>query len=92
VSDETYSDGTLRPVSAGLPDEAPEKRPAIGAVIVHKLTKQSVIVLEHEGPVNASPWFTVRDVGMATHRMRIEEIDTQSAQSAVQEGSRGQYL
>jgi len=70
--------------------EVPERRPAIGATFVHKLTKQTLIVLDHEGEVNASVWFTVRDANMLTHRCRVEEVDTVPAQSEVKQG--GQYL
>jgi len=87
----------MEPDDGRSPDAPPdvERRPAIGSLIVHKLTKQTVIVLDHEGAVNASPWFTIRDAGMLTHRMRIEEIETVLAQSGVQEGTgkgSGQYL
>lgn len=79
-------------VDVGTPGAAEdvERRPAIGATFVHKLTKQPLIVLDHEGAVNASPWFTVRDVNMLTHRCRIEEVDTGIPQSEVKQG--GQYL
>lgn len=69
-------------------DEA-ERRPPIGSLIVHKLTKQTLLVIDHEGDCNASVWFTARDQGMATWRVRLEEVDT-PASAAVQTG--GQYL
>lgn len=72
--------------------ETPERRPAIGVVFVHRLTQQKLIVLDHEGDVNASEWFTARDVSMLTHRCRIQEVDTGPPQSEVQQREGGQYL
>jgi hypothetical protein len=48
-------------------------------VVKHLLTEQRLMVIEHEGPVNASPWFTARDALMQTWRVRIEEVEMPEA-------------
>ena len=45
-----------------------------GTKVKHLLTEQELLVLELEGD-GSTGWFTARDKGMATHRVRYAEVE-----------------